>query len=121
MPVLCVSRAVLTSAAASVRSGIQRSAGYAHLDFPMSLSGQLECVVAVVILSLGYTGLHDWRAIGYGWVVHSIWDAAHHLKVSPWDTAASYQEILMMLSRMTRGPHFSSSWPAPPRSAPSLT
>ena len=36
-----------------------------------------------VITYLAYRGLENYRAIGFGWVLHTCWDIAHHYYGNP--------------------------------------
>jgi len=45
--------------------------------------GIWEFAFCAVITLLAYRGLENYRAIALGWVLHTCWDAAHHLYGSP--------------------------------------
>jgi len=41
--------------------------------------GVWEFLFAGVITVCAYRGLHSYRLIGVGWVLHTLWDVLHHL------------------------------------------
>ena len=45
--------------------------------------GLWEFGFCAVITLLAYRGLHDYRAIAVGWVLHTCWDIAHHFYGNP--------------------------------------
>jgi len=50
-------------------------AGAAYLNGGL---GIWEFAFTPVITFLAYKGLHDYRYIGVGWILHTIWDVVHH-------------------------------------------
>lgn len=55
--------------------------------------GPLELVFCAIITMLAYRGLDDYGAIGFAWVLHSCWDAAHDLwgrPILPFAADSSY-------------------------------
>ena len=55
-------------------------AGAAYLNGGM---GIWEFVFTPVITFLAFKGLHDYRYIGLGWLLHTAWDVVHHRYGSP--------------------------------------
>ena len=45
--------------------------------------GIFEFGFCAVITYLAYRGLENYRAIGFGWVLHTCWDIAHHYYGNP--------------------------------------
>ena len=45
--------------------------------------GVWEFVFAAVVTMLAYHGLKSYRWIAIGWVLHTVWDVAHHLFGTP--------------------------------------
>jgi hypothetical protein len=55
-------------------------AGAAYLNGGL---GIWEFAFTPVVTFLAYKGLHDYRYIGAGWVLHTIWDVVHHRYGTP--------------------------------------
>ena len=55
-------------------------AGAAYLNGGL---GAWEFAFAAVVTTLAYHGLKSYRLIGVGWVLHTLWDVAHHLYGTP--------------------------------------
>ena len=45
--------------------------------------GGFEFAFTTVMTYLAYQGLHDYRCIGAGWLLHTVWDFAHFLYGNP--------------------------------------
>lgn len=45
--------------------------------------GPWELVFTAVMAYVAYRGLSSWRWIGFGWLLHTGWDIAHHLRGHP--------------------------------------
>jgi hypothetical protein len=45
--------------------------------------GAWELVFCAAVTVLAFRGLSDYRAIGVAWLLHSVWDLAHHLWGNP--------------------------------------
>lgn len=45
--------------------------------------GKWEFVFTAVITFCAYRGLHSYRYIGLGWILHAGWDLAHHFDGHP--------------------------------------
>lgn len=45
--------------------------------------GGWEFAFCALVTFLAYRGLDDYRAVGIGWVLHTVWDAAHHAWGNP--------------------------------------
>ncbi|QPP06004.1 hypothetical protein G4Z16_05860 [Streptomyces bathyalis] len=45
--------------------------------------GAWELPVVAVMTYVAYRGLESWTFIGIGWLIHTAWDLAHHLKGNP--------------------------------------
>lgn len=55
-------------------------AGAAYLNGGL---GILEFAFTPVVTFMAFKGLHDYRFIGAGWVLHTIWDVVHHRYGTP--------------------------------------
>ena len=55
-------------------------AGAAYLNGGL---GPWEFAFTPVVTLLAYKGLRDYRYIGVGWVMHTIWDVVHHRHGNP--------------------------------------
>ena len=55
-------------------------AGAAYLSGGLDL---WEFVFTAVVTVCAYKGLHSYRFIGLGWVLHTMWDVVHHLFGNP--------------------------------------
>ncbi|XKK64312.1 DUF6010 family protein [Streptomyces sp. ARC32] len=45
--------------------------------------GAWELPFGALMLYVAYRGLTSWTYIGIGWLLHTAWDLAHHLKGNP--------------------------------------
>ncbi|EHN72387.1 membrane protein [Streptomyces sp. NRRL WC-3753] len=45
--------------------------------------GAWELPFGALMLYVAYRGLTSWTYIGIGWLLHTAWDIAHHLKGNP--------------------------------------
>ena len=45
--------------------------------------GPGEVVFTAVVTLCAYKGLHSYRWIGFGWLLHTAWDVVHHLSGHP--------------------------------------
>ncbi|MFE5258089.1 DUF6010 family protein [Streptomyces coelicoflavus] len=45
--------------------------------------GAWELPFGALMLYVAYRGLTSWTYIGIGWLLHTAWDVAHHLKGNP--------------------------------------
>ena len=45
--------------------------------------GKWEFVFTAVVTFCAYQGLRSYRFIGIGWILHTVWDVAHHLYGAP--------------------------------------
>jgi MFS family permease len=45
--------------------------------------GPVELVFTTVMTVVAFRGLGSWRWIGVGWLLHTAWDVAHHLRGEP--------------------------------------
>jgi hypothetical protein len=45
--------------------------------------GVWEFAFCALITYLAYRGINDYRFIGAGWALHTVWDVAHHLYGNP--------------------------------------
>ncbi len=45
--------------------------------------GAWEFVFTAVVAYLAYRGLESWTFIGIAWLLHTAWDAVHHLRGEP--------------------------------------
>ena len=45
--------------------------------------GVWELVFTTVLTGVAYRGLGSWRWIGVAWLLHTVWDVAHHLWGEP--------------------------------------
>jgi hypothetical protein len=55
-------------------------AGAAYLSGGL---GVWEFAFCALITYLAYRGLNDYRFIGAGWALHTVWDVVHHLYGNP--------------------------------------
>lgn len=55
-------------------------AGAAYLNGGL---GAWEFAFCALVTFLAYRGLHDYRFIGVGWLLHTSWDVVHHLYGNP--------------------------------------
>ncbi len=55
-------------------------AGAAYLNGGL---GKWEFAFTTVVTFLAYRGLHSYRFIGAGWLLHTAWDVLHHLFGNP--------------------------------------
>jgi len=55
-------------------------AGAAYLNGGLGL---WECAFTTVMTACAYRGLHSYRSIGLGWLLHTVWDVLHHLYGNP--------------------------------------
>jgi len=55
-------------------------AGAAYLNGGLGL---WELVFTAVVTACAYQGLHSYRWIGFGWLLHTAWDVLHHLYGNP--------------------------------------
>lgn len=55
-------------------------AGAAYLNGGL---GKWEFAFTAVVTYAAYKGLHSYRFIGIGWILHSAWDVVHHLYGTP--------------------------------------
>ena len=55
-------------------------AGAAYLNGGL---GVWEFAFAAVVTMLAYHGLRSYRWIGFGWLLHTLWDVTHHLFGTP--------------------------------------
>lgn len=45
--------------------------------------GPLELAFTTVVTVVAFRGLSSWGWIGVGWLLHTAWDVAHHLRGAP--------------------------------------
>jgi len=45
--------------------------------------GVWEVVFTIVLAFCAYRGLHSYRFIGFGWILHAAWDLVHHFYGNP--------------------------------------
>ncbi len=45
--------------------------------------GPWEFPVVALTAYVAYRGLNSWAFVGVGWLLHTAWDVAHHLKGNP--------------------------------------
>ncbi|MEU6393688.1 DUF6010 family protein [Streptomyces sp. NPDC046939] len=45
--------------------------------------GLWELPFVALMAYIAFRGLDSWHFIGFGWLLHTAWDVAHHLKGSP--------------------------------------
>jgi Family of unknown function (DUF6010) len=95
--------------------------------------GPWEFVFAVIVTYCAYRGLESWTFIGIAWLLHTIWDVAHHLHGNPiipfaehsslgcaicdpiiaaWCLAGSPSITKLLRSRFSRRPPTASNHPA---------
>jgi hypothetical protein len=55
-------------------------AGAAYLNGGL---GKWEFTFTAVVTYCAYKGLHSYRFIGVGWLLHTAWDVVHHLYGTP--------------------------------------
>lgn len=55
-------------------------AGAAYLNGGL---GVWEFAFTPIVTFFAYKGLHDYRSIGVGWVLHTVWDVMHHRYGTP--------------------------------------
>ena len=55
-------------------------AGAAYLNGGL---GGWEFAFCAVATFVAYSGLNDYRFLGVGWVLHTVWDVLHHLYGNP--------------------------------------
>jgi Family of unknown function (DUF6010) len=45
--------------------------------------GKWEFAFTAVVTFCAYKGLHSYRFIGLGWILHTLWDVTHHFNGAP--------------------------------------
>ncbi len=45
--------------------------------------GPLELAFTALVTVVAFRGLSSWRWVGVGWLLHTVWDVAHHVRGAP--------------------------------------
>jgi len=78
---VCVSSLIRQPHRRGVNAVMVAGAGAAYLSG--GGLGVWEFAFTAVLTYLAYRGLQSWTFIGVGWLLHTAWDIAHHLRGSP--------------------------------------